>query len=61
MMRRLWRWFLARFHLSDRVVCEMSEGLPPHADYHDYPDSEGGYPDHFATLRCKRCGKEFTI
>lgn len=59
-MRRLWRWFLARFRLSDEAVCELSRGLPPHADYHDYPDDELGTPAHFVILRCRRCGKSFT-
>ena len=55
-MKRLWHWFMARFHLSDRIVCEMSKG---DHDYHDYPDSEHGQPWHFCLLKCKRCGKEF--
>ncbi len=58
---RLWKWFLARFRLSLSAVCEMSKGLSPHADYHDYHDDENGRPDHFQSLRCKRCGKEFFI
>ena len=57
-MKRLWHWFMARFHLSDRIVCEMSKG---DHDYHDYPDSEHGQPWHFCLLKCKRCGKEFYI
>jgi hypothetical protein len=61
MLRRLWLWFLARFRLSDSAVCEMSRGRGLHDDYHDYPDDEYGEPAHFVTLRCKRCGKEFTI
>jgi len=59
--RYLFRWFLARFHLNDEVVCEMSFGLKPHEDYHDYQDSEEVVPIHFHTYRCKRCGKEFSI
>jgi hypothetical protein len=58
---RLWKWFLARFRLSDAAVCEMSEGLGLHNDYHDYPDSHENKPWHFHTFTCKRCGKEFTI
>jgi hypothetical protein len=60
-MRRLWLWFLARFRLSMRAVCEMSRGRGLHDDYHDYPDSEEGQPWHFHTMTCKRCGKSFTI
>lgn len=61
MLRCLWFWFLARFHLGDDAVCVMSRGRGPHDDFHDYPDDAAGQPDHFATLRCRRCGKEFTI
>lgn len=60
-MRWLWMWFLARFHLSDDAVCEMSRGLPPDRDYHDYIDSVHRTPDHFMVLTCARCGKEFTV
>jgi hypothetical protein len=61
MIRRCWRWFLARFRLDLRVVCEESAGLGPHCDYHDYPDSVDGFPDHFIPLHCKRCGKQFYV
>lgn len=59
-MKRLYRWILARFHLSDEAVCELSrrKGL---VDYHDYQDSTVNEPWHFFTHTCKRCGKEFTI
>lgn len=60
MLTRLWLWLLAYFHLSDAAVCEMSRGMGV-ADYHDYPDDERGIPVHFATLRCKRCGKTFHL
>ncbi len=60
-MKRLWTWFLARFHLSDAAVCELSCGLETWNDYHDYQDDAAGQPDHFVTLTCKRCGKPFTI
>lgn len=60
-MRRLWVWLLARFRLAGWAVCEMSRGLPAHTDYHDYPDSEAGLPDHFVLLKCRRCGKEFSV
>jgi hypothetical protein len=59
-MRRLCRWFLARFHLSDSAVCELSKGMGM-SDYHDYPDDEIGDPMHFCTMKCKRCGKDFII
>lgn len=58
--RRLWMWFLARFRLSESAVCEMSKGKGL-IDYHDYPDSAEGIPIHFCTLKCQRCGKDFTI
>lgn len=59
-MKILCLWFLAYFHLSNKIVCQMSKnkGL---VDYHDYDDSELGLPAHFVPLRCKRCGKEFII
>jgi len=62
-LRCVWicKWFLARFHLSELAVCEMSKGLGPADDYHDYPDDVLGTPCHFVTMRCKRCGKEFTM
>jgi len=60
-MRRLWLRFLARFHLSDSAVCEMSRGRGPHDDYHDYCDDIHGQPDHFVELHCRRCGKGFYI
>jgi hypothetical protein len=59
-MRRFWRWVQARFRLSESAVCELSKGMGL-VDYHDYPDDEHGQPVHFATLKCVRCGKEFTI
>jgi hypothetical protein len=57
----IWRWFLARFHLNLRVVCEESARYGPHDDYHDYPDDVLGEPAHFVALHCRRCGKEFFI
>ena len=59
-MRRLWKWFLARFRLSDAAVCDLSANLSE-IDYHDYPDSVEGMPWHFGLLTCKRCGKKFSI
>jgi hypothetical protein len=58
--RWIWMYWLARLRLSDRAVCVMSSNKG-NADFHDYPDSIEGRPDHFVTMRCKRCGKEFTI
>ena len=55
------KWFLARFRLSQRAICQQSVGLGPHDDYHDYPDSVDGEPWHFVAMRCKFCGKEFYI
>lgn len=60
-MARLWKWFLARFRLNDQAVCDLSAGRGLTDDYHDYPDDEHGLPMHFAVLKCKRCGKQFTI
>lgn len=63
-MERLGRWwklFLATFRLSESAVCEMSRGRGPADDFHDYPDDEVGVPDHLVLMRCKRCGKSFTI
>ncbi len=60
-MRRLWRWFLARFRLDMGAVCEMSKGRGMWNDFHDYPDDIYGQPEHFVQLNCKRCGKAFYI
>ena len=60
MIRRFLKWIGARFRLDLDAVCELSRGRGLN-DYHDYPDSEHGEPWHFVTLKCKRCGKEFTI
>ena len=59
-MRRLWLLFLAYFRLSESAICEMSKGCGMW-DYHDYTDDIHKCPDHFVTLKCERCGKEFTI
>jgi hypothetical protein len=59
-LRWLWRRFLARFRLNLDAVCEMSVGKGL-CDYHDYPDSKEGYPDHFVVMKCVRCDKEFSI
>ena len=54
------RWFLARFRLSDRMVCSESatRGV---IDYHDYEDSTIAEPWHFHLHTCKRCGKLFYV
>lgn len=57
----MWYRLLARFRLSNWAICEMSKGRGLHDDYHDYPDSTLGEPEHFVALVCKRCGKEFFI
>ena len=54
MFHRLWLWFLAVYRLDSQAVCEMS--ACGYRDYHDYPDSIEGYPDHFVALTCKRAG-----
>jgi hypothetical protein len=58
MLYRFWRRFLARMRFDLAAVCEESRGP---RDYHDYPDTIHGQPDHFIPLTCKRCGKEFFI
>ena len=61
-MIRRWKLFLAYTRWSKSAVCEMSKGLESWEDcFHDYPDDIHGYPDHFAMLTCKRCGKRFSI
>jgi hypothetical protein len=60
-VRRLWRWFLARHRLDLQLVCEISASRGMFDDFHDYPDSLEGFPDHFVPLTCKRCGKQFYI
>lgn len=59
MIARFWKWFQAYFHLDPSAVCELSRSGK--RDYHDYPDSIEGYPDHMIPLTCKRCGKQFYI
>jgi hypothetical protein len=53
-------WFLAYFRLHLATVCKVnSEGR---GDYHDYPDDEhGSFMCHMVTLKCQRCGHEFTV
>ena len=60
-MKKFWKWFLARFHLSETAVCELSADRGPFDDFHDYDDGIEGLPWHFVLLKCKRCGKEFYI
>lgn len=52
--------FLAYYRLNDKAVCTMSAGMGE-VDYHDYHDTAEEFPDHFAVLTCKRCGKKFRI
>lgn len=61
MIRRWYRWFLARFRLNLRVVCEESAGLGPHDDFHDAPDAGEDFYYDFVLLKCKRCDKDFYI
>ena len=58
-MYQAWRFFLAWARLSESAICEQSDS--PYFDFHDYPDSLEGHPDHFVELTCKRCGKKFII
>lgn len=60
MLKKLWLWFLARFRLSLKAVCELSKDKGV-IDWHDYPDSIEGEPWHMVLLTCKRCGKKFFI
>lgn len=61
MIRRLWRWLLARFRLDLQVVCEESAGMGP-CDYHDGPDDKlGFFLCHMVDLQCMRCGKMFRV
>lgn len=60
-IRRAWLYMLAWLHVNDAAVCEMSKGLPMEEDYHDYQDSDFGFPIHFDAMTCRRCGKEFII
>jgi hypothetical protein len=55
---KLLRQLIAFFRLNDRIICEEAAAGN---DYHDYPDDIHGLPQHFGTLKCKRCGREFTI
>ena len=59
-LRRAWHWFLAFFRIDLGLVCALSRGKGL-VDYHDYHDTAEGEPWHFCKLKCKRCGKEFTI
>lgn len=47
--------------MTQKEICEFSKGLPKDRDYHDYPDDIYGSPCHFVDLKCKRCGKFFTM
>ena len=60
-LRQFWRRFKAYWRIDLDLVCQMSRGLPPDRDFHDYPDSLLGEPWHFYTHTCRRCGKTFII
>lgn len=57
----MWKLLLAYFRLSKRAVCEMSRGARDFHDYRDAPEADEGWPVHFYTYHCRRCGKAFTI
>lgn len=59
--KRLGLWFLAFFRLSNYAICEMSRDRGYCDSFHSWPDDVEGFPDHSRLLRCKRCGKSFTI
>ena len=61
MLKIIWMTFLALFRLSEKAVCEMSEGIDS-ADFHDHRDSTNPMP-HMMLYEhtCKRCGKKFII
>ena len=62
---RLWKWFLAVFHINDSAVCEMSMGV---MDYHNpwvdtdiyITEIENGI-ERLVGFRCRRCGKEIRV
>lgn len=60
-----WRWtwlyWLARLRLSQHAICVMSADRGCDDDFHDYPDTVDGEPFHFVTMKCRHCGKEFTL
>lgn len=57
MLRKIWRWLLARFRLSPCIMCKESVGKGAFEDYRDYPDNDPSEPMHFVVMKCKRCGK----
>lgn len=61
LLRDFWHRFKAYWRLDLGLVCELSRGLPMHADYHDYPDSLTSRPLHAYVHTCRRCGKRFTV
>jgi len=46
--------------IKNNDICWFSEKF---FDIHDYPENKGGdgYPRHFSSYNCTKCGKEFTI
>ena len=61
LLKYIIKFIIAFLRLNKKIVCEMSAGLGPWSDFHDYPDDEIGIPWHMTKLKCKRCGKEFYI
>lgn len=59
-MKRIVLWFLARFRLSEKAVCEMSKDKPIYKDFHHWDDDiHSSGPIYFSPLQCKRCGRQF--
>ena len=58
-IRRAWWLLLAKFHLSDAAVCEMSKGLGS-SDFHRIQDADTP-PTRVYVETCKRCGKGFKL
>lgn len=59
-MFRWWTRFLAYFRLSEKAVCEASEGMGL-VDYHTRKDAgEGTWPLR-GPVSCRRCDKLFVV
>jgi hypothetical protein len=57
----LWaKYFCGLLSIANGSTCEFSRR---HFDVHDYHKDKGGdgYPSHFYTYKCPKCGKEFEI
>lgn len=61
LVARFWFWLGAYLHFNEKAVCELSEGMLPEADFHDWWDGKANQPWHFFLHECRRCGKKFTI